>query len=65
MTLKYNQAIKTSEHLNRNSIQKYSVSTLKPVDPAAKRQLLGCQSKDVTVDLMGFLMCLATHQSFS
>ncbi len=39
--------------------------TLNPVDPAARRQLLGCQSRAVTVDLMGFLMCLATHQSFS
>ena len=35
------------------------------MDPAARRQLLGCQSRAVTVDLMGFLMCLATHQSFS
>jgi hypothetical protein len=39
--------------------------TLKPVDPAAMRQLLGCQSSAVIVDLIGFLMCFATHQSFS
>ena len=35
--------------------------TLKSVDPHAKRTLLGCQSKDVTVDFRGFLMCFATH----
>ena len=35
--------------------------TLKSVEPHAKRTLLGCQSREVTVDFSGFLMCLATH----
>lgn len=33
--------------------------------PAARRILLGCQSMERTVDLIGFLRCLATHQLFS
>ena len=31
--------------------------------PAARRTLLGCQSMESTVDLMGFLSSLETHQS--
>lgn len=34
---------------------------LKSHDPAAKRTLLGCQSKQRMVERMGFLMCLHTH----
>lgn len=33
--------------------------------PAARRTLLGCQSTESTVDLMGFFKSLETHQSFS
>jgi hypothetical protein len=33
--------------------------------PAASKMLLGCQSIDNTVDLIGFLTCLDTHQLFS
>lgn len=33
--------------------------------PAARRTLLGCQSTESTVDLMGFFNSLETHQSFS
>ena len=38
---------------------------LKSVEPAATRMLLGCQSRQVMVERIGFLMCLLTHQSFS
>jgi hypothetical protein len=33
--------------------------------PAAIKTELGCQSSESTVDLMGFLICLATHQLLS
>lgn len=33
--------------------------------PAASKTLFGCQSTERTVDLIGFLSCLATHQLFS
>ena len=39
--------------------------TLNPDEPAANRTLLGCQSTVVIVDLIGFLMFFATHQSCS
>lgn len=39
--------------------------TLKSAEPATRSTLLGCQSREVMVDLIGFLMCLDTHQSFS
>jgi len=38
---------------------------LKSEAPAAISEPLGCQSIDRTVERMGFLMCLETHQSFS
>lgn len=34
---------------------------LKSQEPAARRTLLGCQSRLSTVERMGFLMCLQTH----
>lgn len=33
--------------------------------PEARRMLFGCQSSERTVDRIGFLRCLATHQLFS
>jgi hypothetical protein len=33
--------------------------------PAARSTLLGCQSTESTVDLIGFFKSLETHQSFS
>lgn len=54
-------------HIKRNSFTLFFFLflTLKSELPAARRTLLGCQSIVVTVDLMDFLMCLETHQSFS
>ena len=42
-----------------------SYGTLNPDEPAANRTLFGCQSTVVIVDLIGFLMFFATHQSCS
>ena len=38
---------------------------MKSQDPTASKMLLGCRSKLRTVERVGFLMCLLTHQSFS
>merc|ERR550534_157986 len=38
---------------------------LKSVLEAASRTLFGCQSTESTVERIGFLMCLLTHQLFS
>ena len=44
---------------------KIVVPTLQSDEPAAINTLLECQSMAVTVDLLGFLICLETHHSFS
>ena len=52
-------------YLSRPCYHPKLYSTLNPDEPAANRTLLGCQSTVVIVDLSGFLMFFATHQSCS
>lgn len=46
-------------------IQAENTLAFMSAEPAASKMLLGCQSRDRTVDRRGFLIRLATHQLFS